>query len=306
MSIHVEDGRDPDTEVRLTEELFAGLPVPVPDLTHDDGERPEWIVVARRPDGALLGWAQVYVRQEGAAEVHVQWVVVSRERERIVHGRNNTREVAPEEKAVVTHLLRTAADAARAAGHTALEWDDPERHLDAPSAAELGAAPAQELSRRWTLTPLAGWTPPAGLSDVRARPVPSSPDAELLTAYADFFTDVTGQPYTPEDVAELLQDVASLPYAALDLLTPDGRPSAQIIAVIEKDVAQADAIVHRGEATAGQLAGLLASLVTRLRQEHTGVTTLEVQDLGDPVVAEALTLMGLEITDHWQRYRLPL
>ncbi|MCC3769580.1 hypothetical protein, partial [Streptomyces sp. UNOC14_S4] len=210
IDISVEDGRDPDVDARLTEELFAGLPVPAPDMTETDArEHPAWFVVARRPDGGgLLGWAEAYERRDGTSEADVQWLVVSRERERVVQSHNVTRAATPEERAVAIRLVRGAADHARAAGHTALYWDDPENHLDARATAELGAAECEEIGRRWTVRPLAAWTVPAGLLPATIRTVPSEspepPDSGALTAYADFFTDVTGQPHTPEAMPLLL------------------------------------------------------------------------------------------------------
>ncbi|MEU3354430.1 hypothetical protein [Streptomyces sp. NPDC037389] len=308
LNIHVEDDRAPDADVRLTRELFAGLPVTVPDPEREAGEAPARTVVARRPDGGLLGWAEVYdLREDGQPVAAVQWVVVSRERERIVQGHGVTREATPEEKAVAARLVHGVATGAGAAGYAALEWDDPERLLGARDAAELGASPTEELNRRWALsTPPAGWTAPAGLPAVSTRPVPPAPGPGQLSSYADFFAEFTGQPYTAEDASELLADVRPFPHTALDLLAPDGRVSAQVVAVVEGGVAQVDAVFHRKGTSAGELTALLAALIGPLCREHPGVTALEVQDLGDPVVAEALAATDFHVVDRWYRYRLPL
>ncbi|MCF3172206.1 hypothetical protein IPZ61_02495 [Streptomyces sioyaensis] len=147
MSIRVEDGRDPKVIVGLCEELYTGLPVPVPDFAQEGDVRPALVVVARRPDGGLLGWAEIRDEGDGASAARVQWLLVSRGRERITQGHHVVREVTAEERAVVLHLVRGAADSARRAGSTMLEWTDQEGHLDAQAAAALGATEVEELHR---------------------------------------------------------------------------------------------------------------------------------------------------------------
>ncbi|MCC3777509.1 hypothetical protein [Streptomyces sp. UNOB3_S3] len=306
MDISVMDGRDPDTDTRLTEELFAGLPVPVPDLADAGGQRPAWLVVARQPDGGLLGWAEAYEQPDGIAEADLLWLVASRERERIVQGHNVTREVTPEDQAVALRLVRGAADHARATGYTALYWDDPEGHLGAQAHAELGVAEHEELGRYWTVKPLITWTAPAGLPPVTVRTALESPEGRDLAAYADFYTAVTGQPHSPEDTAELLTDLPSLPQVTLDLLTPDGAVAAQVTAVVEGEEATVDAVFRRRDVTAGPLTAFLATLVERLRHDHPGVMSLEVQEYGGGTLAEALTATGAHVTGRRYQYRLAL
>ncbi|MFD5734592.1 hypothetical protein ACFWIY_17400 [Streptomyces sioyaensis] len=306
MSVRVEDDRDPNANVRLCEELYAGLPVPVPDFAQEGGVRPALVVVARRPDGGLLGWAEIRDGGDGASAARVQWLLVSRGRERITQGHNVVREVTAEERAVVLHLVRGAADSARRAGSTALEWTDPEGHLDGQAAAALGATEVEELGRRWRVAPLAGWTAPSALPAVTVRPVPQSANDALLSAYADFYTEATGQPFRPENAAALLADRPPLPHLTLDLLAPEGGIAAQVTAVMVGEAATVDAIFHRRRVSAGQLAGLLAALIGRLREGHPEATLLEVQEHCGAPVDEALAAAGAHIANRWLRYRLPL
>ncbi|AJC60905.1 hypothetical protein [Streptomyces sp. 769] len=92
----------------------------------------------------------------------------------------------------------------------------------------------------------------------------------------------------------------------MDLLAPDGQLAAQITAVIENRVATADAVFHRTGVDARQLVALLVALIDLLRQEPPEATALDVQDLCDPVVTEALATAGLHVTERWHQYRLPL
>ncbi|MBH1938727.1 hypothetical protein I5Q34_31455 [Streptomyces sp. AV19] len=307
MSITVEYDRDADADVHLYEELYAGLPVPAPDLTREDLDRPAAVAVARRPDGELLGWAEVHDHDDRTADA--QWLLVSRERERISTGRAVRRAATDEDLETVVRLLRGAANSAAAAGRTALEWDGSGDGLDARIAAELGAEESEELGRRWTTTaPLADWRPQQDLPPVTVRPVPGKPDARLLAEHARFYSDVTGQPYTPEDAAEVHADLPPLPQATLDLLTPAGDVAAQATAVILDETAHVD-VIFRSQAAdteAAVLTAFVAELVALLRREHPGAGTLEVQEHGDPVTAEALAAAGLCVTDRWCRYRMGL
>ncbi|MFG2288275.1 hypothetical protein ACGFOU_19710 [Streptomyces sp. NPDC048595] len=306
MSIRVEDDRDPKAIVRLCEELYAGLPVPVPDLVQEGGVRPALVVVARRPDGGLLGWAQVRDRGDGASVAQVQWLLVSQGRERIAQGHNVVHVVTPEERAVVMHLVRGAADSTRRAGYSALEWTDPDGHLDARAAAELGATEVEELGRRWRLAPLAGWTTPSALPAVTVRPVPQSATDAQLSAYADFYTEATGHPFRPEHAAALLADRPPQPHLALDLLTPEGAVAAQTTAVIAGETAAVEGVLHRPGVGTGQLTALLAALVDQLRRDHPDATLLEVQECHGAPVAEALAATGARVAHRWLRHRLPL
>ncbi|MFI0740295.1 hypothetical protein ACH4PU_19735 [Streptomyces sp. NPDC021100] len=298
---------DTDAEVRLYEELYAGLPMPVPDLGRAAADRPAWIVVARRPDGRLLGWAEVHppaARDDTADAADVQWLLVSRERERLTTGVHARRSPTAEERETAARLLRGAARRAAAGGLPALEWTGTDGD---GVAADLGAGATEEPGGRWT-TPvsLAGWQRPAGLPQVTVRQVTVPAPAGLLAEHARLYSEVTGRPYTPRDAAEVLRDLPPLPHLTLDLLTPAGRTAAQVTAVIAGTEALVD-VVFRGAAADGPaVAGLIAELAARLRRDHPRAALLEVQEHGDPVTAEALAAAGLRPAERWYRYRLEL
>ncbi|MFI1622488.1 hypothetical protein ACH4VT_36835 [Streptomyces lydicus] len=58
--------------------------------------------------------------------------------------------------------------------------------------------------------------------------------------------------------------------------------------------------------SAGQLAGLLAALIGRLREGNPEAPLLEVQEHRGTPVDKALTAAGAHIANRWLRYRLPL
>ncbi|GAA0395838.1 hypothetical protein [Streptomyces luteireticuli] len=305
MSITVEYDRDADADVHLYEELCTGLPVPVPGPAREETDRPAAVAVARRPDGQLLGWAEVHDHDDRTA--YAQWLLVSRERERIRTGRAVRRPATDEDLETTVRLLRGAAESAAAAGRTVLEWDGTGDGLDDRIAAELGAEESEVLGRRWTTTaPLTVRRPGQGLPPVTVRPVPGKPDAQLLAEHARFYSAVTGQPYTSEDAAELQADLPPLPHTTLDLLTPAGDMAAQATAVILGETAHVD-VVFRSEAAGTEaLTAFLAELVALLRRDHPDVGVLEVQEHDDPVTAGALSAAGLRVTDRWCRYRTVL
>ncbi|MEV0375577.1 hypothetical protein AB0I10_38515 [Streptomyces sp. NPDC050636] len=307
MGISVEYDYDPAVGVRLADEVYAGLPVssPEPDDDRADVEAPACTVVARR-DGVLLGWAEVYAAVDDETTAFVQWLLVSRERERITSGHSVLREPTREETDTLVRLLRGAAEHARDARYTALVWTDTEGALDARAAAELGASSAEELGRHWTTTaPLTDWRAPAGLPSVTTRRMPQPPGDTLLSAYATFHAEVTEHAASREEVAERLDD-GPLPLVTLDLLTPQGELSAQVTAVIAGDAAFVEGVLHRKDVDHEQLTVLLTELIAQLRRDHPHVTVLEVRELDDPVVARSLKSMALQITGHWCSYRLPL
>ncbi|WP_171170705.1 hypothetical protein [Streptomyces sp. I05A-00742] len=309
MGITVEYHRDADADVRLYEELYAGLPVPVPDPARDDADGPAWTVVARASDGGLLGWAEVYEPEAGAGAAgaaDVQWLLVSRERERLATGSPGRHGLTDEERETTARLLHGAARTAGAAGHAALEWVGADGD-DGCVAAELGAGEAGELGSRWTTTvPLADWRPPAGLPPVTARQVPERPDAGLLAEHARFYSEVTGRPYGPDEAAALQNDLPPVPHLTLDLLAPGGGTAAQATAVIAETEAAVDVIFRADTADGDAVTGLVAELVARLRRDHPRVTLLEVREHGDPVTAGALAAAGLRPSGRWCRYRLAL
>lgn len=310
MGISVEYHRDADVDadVRLYEELYAGTPVPVPDLSREDDGRPAAVVVARHTDGRLLGWAEVWEHDDAEGAVpHVQWLLVDRERERITTGRTARRPGSAEELETVACLLRRAATGAAAAGRTVLEWDGPGDGLDERVAAELGAEEREELGRRWgTAVPRADGQPPADLPDITVRTVPAEPGAELLAEHAHFYSAVTGQLYDAEDAAELLDDLPPVPHMTLDLLGPDGRIAAQATATALDEEALVDVVFRTQDTGADVLAAFVAELAARVSRDLPAVTRLTVQEHDDPVTAEALAAAGLRVTDRWCRYRMGL
>ncbi|MGK5637676.1 hypothetical protein ACSNOK_05055 [Streptomyces sp. URMC 126] len=300
MGITVEYQDAADGDVRLYEELYAGLPLPLPDTSR--AERPAWTVVARRSDGGLLGWAEVYPPHTGGDAADVQWLLVSQERERLTTGSAVRRGPTGEERETAGSLLRGAARRAAEAGLAALEWTGPDTE---GVAADLGARATEEPGGRWTV-PLPDWRRPAGAPPVTVRQVTVPAPAGLLADHARLYSEVTGRPYTPRDAAEVLRDLPPLPHLTLDLLTPDGRTAAQLTAVISGTEALVD-VVFRGAAADGPaVTGLLAELVARLRRDLPGTALLEVQEHGDPVTAAALAAAGLRRTGRWCRYRLEL
>ncbi|WP_372404209.1 hypothetical protein [Streptomyces luteireticuli] len=309
MGITVEYHRDADADVRLYEELYAGTPVPLPRLSREEGAgRPAALVVARHTDGRLLGWAEVWEDEEPESALpFVQWLLVTRERERVTTGRHVRRPGTAEELETAVCLLRRAATGAAAAGRTALEWDGPGDGLDERIAAGLGAEESEELGRRWrTTVPLADWRPPAALQEVTVRAVPAAPGAGLLAEHARFYSDVTGRSYDPEEAAELLDDLPPVPHVTLDLLAPDGGVMAQATATVADEEALVDVIFRTQDTGAGPLTALVAELVAQVRRDHPAVTLLTVQEYDDRVTAEALSAAGLRVADRWCRYRMAL
>ncbi|KAB7839549.1 hypothetical protein [Streptomyces mobaraensis] len=297
---------DADADVRLYEELYAGLPTPVPDLGRPAADRPAWTVVARRPDGRLLGWAEVHppAARDDADAADVQWLLVSRERERLTTGFHARRATTAEERETTGRLLRGAARRAAADGIPALEWTG----TDADGvAADLGAQAREEPGGRWTTpVPLSDWRRPAALPRVTVRQVTVPAAAGLLAEHARLYSEVTGRPYTPRDAAEVLRDLPPLPHLTLDLLTPAGRTAAQVTAVLAGTEALVDIVFRSAAADGPAVAGLLAELVARLRRDHPRTALLEVQEHGDPVTADALATAGLRPAERWYRYRLEL
>ncbi|MBZ4321586.1 hypothetical protein JNW98_19855, partial [Streptomyces sp. SCA2-4] len=100
ITVEYEDGQDAaDADARRYEELYAGLPMPLPDLARAAADRPAWTVVARRPDGGLLGWAEVHPPAAPDADAaDVRWLLVSRERERLAAGVPVRRAATAEER----------------------------------------------------------------------------------------------------------------------------------------------------------------------------------------------------------------
>lgn len=64
------------------------------------------------------------------------------------------------------------------------------------------------------------------------RPVRQSATDALLSAYADFSTEATGQPFRTENAAALPADRPTLPHLTLGLLARRERVAAQVAAAI--------------------------------------------------------------------------
>lgn len=273
MEIVVEFDRDPRAEQLLWQELCAGLPAGTPE-PGGSGPRPGGLGVAtaRSGDGVLLGWAPVLTGQDADAAV-VEWVLATLERERIVHGSVAEPDGTGDEESVLVALIRTAADAARAAGFRALDWldrGDTGAELDARAAAELEASVHRELGRKWGVSALARWQRPEGLPAVRTRRAPRG----------------TG-------------------WQGLELLTDDGRTAARIAAVVAGPEVYVERVGHHG-VEAPQLGSLVADFVEQVRMDHPSVESFRVRELDDEVLGRALKAAKLRISHRWWQYRLPL
>lgn len=201
MDIVVDFDRNPWVGHRLAEELYVGLPVAVPDLGQDEPPALLGTVIARSR-GALLGWATMF--EPDAGVVTIQWMLMSRERERIVTGYTLARSGTAEEEDVLVRLFQAAATNARAAGCRALTWSDTEADLDARVAAALKADVHQDLGRDWSVS-LNDWQPPADLPPIRTR--------------------------RPDE-------------SSLDLLTPEGNLAARLTAVVSGTEAYVEKVIR--------------------------------------------------------------
>ncbi|WP_328318262.1 hypothetical protein [Streptomyces sp. NBC_00388] len=273
MEIVVEFDREPRAEQLLWQELAAGLPAGT-RAPGGHGPRPGalGVATARSGDGTLLGWAPVFAGQDADAAT-VEWLLVSLERERIVHGSVAEPDGTGDEEAVLVALFRAAADAARAAGFRALDWldrGDTGAELDARAAAELEASVHRELGRKWGVSALARWQRPDGMPVVRTRRAPRG----------------TG-------------------WQGLELLTADGRTAARIAAVVAGPEVYVERVGHHG-VDAPELGSLVADFAEQIREEHPSVESFRVRELDDEVLGRALKSAKLRVSHRWWQYRLPL
>ncbi|WP_328377674.1 hypothetical protein OHB13_16910 [Streptomyces sp. NBC_00440] len=273
LDIVVEFDRAPRAEHLLWQELCAGLPAGTPA---PGGSRPHpgtlGVATARSGDGALLGWAPVFTGQDPEAAT-VEWLLVTRERERIVQGSVAEPAGTGDEEAVLVALFRAAANAARTAGYRALDWldrGDTGAELDARAAAELEASIHRELGRKWGVSALARWQRPDGLPAVRTRRAPRG----------------TG-------------------WQGLELLTADGRTAARIAAVVAGPEVYVERVGHHG-VEGPELGSLVADFVEQIREDHPSVESFRVRELDDEVLGVALKSAKLRISERWWQYRLPL
>lgn len=273
MEIVVEFDRTPRAEHQLWQELCAGLPAGTPAPA---GSRPHpgtlGVATARSDDGTLLGWAPVFTGREPKAAT-VEWLLVTRERERIVHGSVADPDGTGDEEAALVALFRAAADAARAAGFRALDWldrGDTGAELDARAAAELEASVHRELGRKWGVSALARWQRPEGMPAVRTRRAPGG----------------TG-------------------WQGLELLTADGRTAARIAAVVAGPEVYVEKVGHHG-VEAPELGSLVADFVEQVREDHPSVESFQVREQDDEVLGAALKSAKLRISHRWWQYRLTL
>ncbi|WP_329119261.1 hypothetical protein [Streptomyces sp. NBC_01465] len=129
-----------EAENDLYRELYAGLPVPMPDL---DGEpwRPPYGTVAGRENGALAGWTVFFAEEPGSSTSVLQWLLLDRERQRITDGHNTTHPGTPAEIEILSALAAESAVLARKAGYAQLRWGQAEPGFAEGIATALGAQP---------------------------------------------------------------------------------------------------------------------------------------------------------------------
>lgn len=268
MDTVVEFDRSPSAGNRLTDELYAGLPVDGPGSV---GDPPPGLVgtVVARAGGALLGWVTVYCPGAEPDVATARRLLVSLERERIVEGHVAEPEGTGEEEAVLIRLFRRAADEARTAGFRALQWSDTEAELDARVAAELEASVHQELGRKWGSSALDRWQPRVALPEVRTRRPVSGPG-----------------------------------WQGLELLT-DGGGAARIAAVVAGEEMYVEKVGHHG-VDALRLGALVAEFIGQVRRVHPSVGSFQVREPADDVLAAALKAAGLRVSHRWWQYRLAL
>lgn len=260
--------RDPSAGTRLTEELYAGMPVARPAT--GDGPPPGLLgTVVARSDGALLGWAPVFCPGPETDVATVRRLLVSLERERVVSGHVGELDGTGDEETVLVQLYRRAAEEARAAGFGALQWSDTEAELDARAAAELEASVHRELGRKWGSSALDRWKPREELPAVRTRRATAGPG-----------------------------------WQGLELL-PAGDGAARIAAVVTGEEIFVEKVGHHGVA-ALELASLVAEFIGQVRQVHPSVVSFQVREEDDEVLATALRAAGLRISHRWWEYRLAL
>lgn len=147
----VRFGRDED---ELYRELYAGLPVLMPELEHRDWPQPSGIVAGRR-DGLALGWAYFFQHPSEPDVAYIQWLLLSRERERIMTGHTVQRGGTADEIDALAGIFGGVAEQARKAGYASVQWNDTEADLDQKVAARLGAPVHEQLNAQMSVYRLA-------------------------------------------------------------------------------------------------------------------------------------------------------
>ncbi|GAA1367887.1 hypothetical protein GCM10009612_53840 [Streptomyces beijiangensis] len=259
------DGR-PDGEERLSNELFAAVGRPAPDLTEGE-HRPRTVgsAVARR-NGALLGWAWVFEEEPaGARAAHVQALYVPREARRIETGHSDLLPPSAEESEMVEGLYRRAAQEARTAGYLLLRWSGPDTGPDGQAATALDAHGHSEYARTWSVRP-ATWRPPADLPEVQIRQ-PAAPSLTLATSDAEVSAGIYG-------TAAHINAGESIHHQNAD-------PRAVAALIVE-----------------------LVSRLKRNHPQVTELTIWEFDDATE--LRQALSLAGLHITARHMKYEFPL
>ncbi|MHA6761800.1 hypothetical protein [Streptacidiphilus sp. PAMC 29251] len=157
--IKLERVADWAAERSLYQDLYRGLPVPMPELTRSTWPPPAGVVAARR-DGQLLGWAVFFADADADADADayadanaerggpdhgavLQWILVARERQRITSGWNTEHGVTADESELLAALAAAAAEGARAAGYRALRWWEAEPGFAQSLAERTGAQRAE-------------------------------------------------------------------------------------------------------------------------------------------------------------------
>ncbi|RJQ79417.1 hypothetical protein D5S17_10400 [Pseudonocardiaceae bacterium YIM PH 21723] len=279
MNVTVEIDRDPQVEDRLIGELFAAID----EQWSPEGEiedRPVVATAIARQDGALLGWAELLFPVEDEPNPILQWILTSREVERLRTGRALGEPGTEAEIATLSALIKAAAEHAKAEGHQAVTWADTEVDLDAKVADAIGALVHEEIGRHWSPADLAGYQAPAGLPEVNA--VASTDSVAVLEA--------------DERVLAV----------SVDLVHADGSIVAQLTSAIIDNEALVEEVIHDEDLDPAELASAIATLVAELRSTHPDVSSLAIRELDDDLVRAAAEKAGLEISDRWQVYRLAL
>nr|WP_239091763.1 hypothetical protein [Streptomyces sp. SID14478] len=101
--------------------MYAGLPVPIPDLTKVSWPEPAGTISGSEGD-ALVGWVVFFAHPSEQGAAILQWIMVERERERIAKVHNTEPPGTRSELETLVPLVQEAADQARAAGYSRLEW----------------------------------------------------------------------------------------------------------------------------------------------------------------------------------------
>lgn len=285
LGVQVVVETDPEAEERLVEELFTAVLADIgadaedhdvededEELDEDD-DRVVLAVAVARADGKLLGWASLLGPDEDDPGPTVQWLLLSREIERIKTGMYDEHPATPEEIALLVAMTKAAADHARSAGNDAIVWSDPMADLDAHVASALGAEPDEELGHIWAFDDLTSVAAPAGLPAVRTQ-VATEPTENLPEG-----TDVI----------------------TIDVVDTD----VELSALIKGNRAMVEEISHH-DTEPEVVAAAIHDLVSKIRELNPDVRTLRVHEYDDEVVEDAAGLAGMTVAKQLHFYRLDL